>query len=657
MIKRIKIENFKSIESFSINSDNEDIICLIGKNGSGKSNVFKAIKYFFDHINKPFSEEHVIDKSNPYIQKCKISITFNLKILKEKSKHNSELKKRFNLIDNFIEEQTGILRQLFEKNHYDIELVMVQNKDGLIKWNIDNKIICETIRTLFPIYYIDTRRLDIFTWDHLWRIISDLSAAMPQKSDDEFREILDDAFTKVYGEKYTVSKQRIENAFEINKISLDPYHFKSRYKNAFSMRFGGEFFLVDNQPLSYFSDGSNSYKYLILLSTLIPQISEISCKFPVILLDEPEIGLHSKYITDLIKSISKNICNNTLMFISTHSAKLLSDLIVVGKTFQLYKIVNIGSHSKLSRMNTAWLTDSKHKPTVKETECFFYDYLVYVEGETEIELFNNERIKHLFPKLDNIHFYSFDGNHERLNTVSAKNLNLGVPYKLIIDMDQIINYSDKTKKFKLTSKDVNPLKKKKKKTSTLYRYYKPDSINLFSLKEQINELLDNAYASIENIYIDDYRFNLMMCQIQRYCSFFNTIVNWSTIEGELITYENINKFMSFVSTQTINNRDQHNEIIRSISDNKKKTILIMCEYCGKTELFTPKKDSKLQYDTNKKLDKVVSSKTSGWVSSWMNYYFDQFIEPLESEDDKLQQFEKDFPSLFNTLQQFENMVE
>ena len=63
-----------------------NIICLLGKNGSGKSTIFKAINFFFDNINKKFSEEIAVDKINPYVQKCTITITFNFHLLKIKSK-------------------------------------------------------------------------------------------------------------------------------------------------------------------------------------------------------------------------------------------------------------------------------------------------------------------------------------------------------------------------------------------------------------------------------------------------------------------------------------------------------------------------------------------------------------------------------------------
>lgn len=96
----------------------------------------------------------------------------------------------------------------------ELELSMTQFKDGEISWNIDNNNIRETIKLLFPIYYIDTRKLDIFTWEQLWQIISDLSATMPQISQEECRDLIDFTFTEIYGNKYTLSKEKIEVAFK-----------------------------------------------------------------------------------------------------------------------------------------------------------------------------------------------------------------------------------------------------------------------------------------------------------------------------------------------------------------------------------------------------------------------------------------------------------
>lgn len=651
MIKRIYIENFKSLEKVSFNyiSNPTDVICLIGKNGAGKSNVFKAINYFFKYINKPYSAEKIIDNSNPYIQKCVISVVFDLTLLKKKAEKNQNLQEKFYTIDQYIRYNYEISWE----NIDEIELQMIQYKDGFIKWSIDNHEICETLKTVFPLYYIDSRYLDIFTWEKMWEIISDLSAVPPKIGQPERNEIIDDAFSKIYGEKYTSSKDRIKELFEKNKITLDPYHFDTKYKNAFSMRFGGEQFLIDGMTLDYYSDGTSYFKYLLLLTSLIPQISENSCKFPIILIDEPEIGLHNDFITKFVKCISDNIHNNALLILNTHSPKLIVDFTYYNIKYSLYKVNKKGLHSKIHKMNISWLKSSDHRITVKETECYFYDYLVYVEGETEVQLFNHPKICDLFEKFHKIHFYSFDSNDQRLRSVHSDSLSLGVPYKVLIDMDKVLNYSDKTNKFSIKGdKFINPLINKKNRCLDYYSYKNNSGVDKLKIRQNIELYLKKNYVLIASKnYISNIDFNFLMENVQKYCYQYNVIVNWSTIEGELITYENIDKFIKFASTQKISSsaKSQHDNIC-AVTDIKEKAVLILSEYCGKTEIF------KNAIFKGKKVEKIIQRKTSGWVMEWIDYYFENYLEKLPTNLQKKAQFKKDFPSLFNTLQMLENMV-
>ena len=485
MITKISIENFKSIEKmiFNFSEDNSNILCLLGKNGTGKSSVFKAIQFFFNNINKKFSDEIIIDSINPYIQKCTISITFNINLLIKKSKNNAKLESDFKKIQDF-------LTNNYSNNINQIELTMTQYKDGTIVWNIKDKDICKTLKSTFPLYYIDTRYLDLFTWDKLWEIINDLSVSVPQKGQKECAEILDKAFTEIYGNKYIDSKNKVENIFNSNNISLDKYHFESKYKNAFAMRFGGEHFLFDGRNLDFYSDGTNSYRYFMLLTSLIPEISNTSCKFPIIIVDEPEIGLHNSYIIEFVNCICKHIQKHAFIVMSTHSPKIISELANHKINYTLYKINNFRLHSTVKKMNLSWLRDSSTIITIKETECYFSDYLVYVEGETELQVFHNNKINELFPKLSKIHFYSFDSNNERLKKVHSNSLNLGIDYKLIIDMDKIIKYNDKNLKFKLGNDQlVNPIKSNNKSFSNSFRYYNSNTgVDLLTLKKNILSL-------------------------------------------------------------------------------------------------------------------------------------------------------------------------
>lgn len=669
MIKKICIQNFKSIRKaeFDFSNDFNHIICFIGKNGSGKSNIFKAINYFFKYINKPYSEEAVIDNSNPYIQKCSISITFDINLLCKKATHNEHLKKQFDDIFIYNNHNTNL-----QTTDTKIELKMTQYRDGTINWNINNESICNTLKNSFPVYYIDTRHLDIYTWDKLWNIISDLSAAAPQKTQEETEKLLDETFEKIYGDKYSHSKVKIEQDFKKYGITLDRYNFDSKYKMAFSMRFGGEHFMVDGHNLNYYSDGTSSFNYLKLLTSLIPKISELSCKYPIMLMDEPEIGLHNALVTEFVDCLCESINKNALAILSTHSAKLIADLScrASGK-YSLYKIIKKGFYSKLSKMNTKWIDESFHKVTVRETECYFSESIVYVEGETEVQLFSHPKILELFEKLKNVHFYSFDSNNNRLETAHSRIINLGIPYKVLIDMDKILNYCENKKIFYIKQELlVNPLSKNGlkyySKEREKYKYFSMDSnnVDLITLRNQIAGLQKKQYSfNEEKQYIDDADYNQLMKLIIEYCSYYNTIVNWSTIEGELITYENIEEFIKFTEKVGVKNDLEH-VFICSRKDIKQKTVLMLGAFNGKNEIITKVKIPELKQGNNGAItpeNKMRSvsrevDKTNGWVKEWISYVFETKIDILQDRVEKKAQFKKLFPNLFCTLQIIENMV-
>lgn len=75
-IKRIKIENFKSIKK--IEFDFKDLAILIGENNSGKTNIMKALQLFFETSIRGINEEDFFGKDikNPNNQ-IQITITFD----------------------------------------------------------------------------------------------------------------------------------------------------------------------------------------------------------------------------------------------------------------------------------------------------------------------------------------------------------------------------------------------------------------------------------------------------------------------------------------------------------------------------------------------------------------------------------------------------
>lgn len=652
MINRIEITNFKSIEHAKLCVAEENIVGFLGKNGTGKSTLFYAVQYFFSKLNKQYSDDLVIDSVNPYVQTSTITLSFNLKSIIKRTKYNPELSQIISCIHEY--------QETFLCGSSDVlSITMTQYRDGRISWNIDKKYrekILNAIKRFFPVYFINVRNLDLQSWDKLWDIIGDLLMSVPQES-EEHLEKLDEAFSKIYGERYSKSKQKIEETFKKENITLDQYNFSSRFKDVFKLRFGGEQFEFNERNLDYYSDGTNSFKYLKLLISLIPYVSELSCKFPLIMIDEPEIGLHNAFITELVECIRHNIQDKALLLFTTHSPKVIEELTNQEIEYTLYRTSERRSHTIFTKLNLQWLKEGNHTVSIKETECYFSDYLVYVEGESEVQLFQNKYLRRLFPKLRKIHFYPASSDNQKMHNVNSQKLNLGIEYRIVLDMDKIISTSNGNRFVLKTREKLNPLAVE---TDALYYFFDPHrNTKIYRSKvqkERILSLLQTEFDITNRHYIDDFRYNELMELIQSYCIVHGTIVNWSTIEGELLTYENFDIFVQFLQSKEDDLTDTKKEYLKMILDvenMKERVVLLLYAFCGKFE--TMHKPLPPYTDLTKGM---LGGKTGGWINDWLTYYFETYMQ-IESisELEAKNEFLKHFPGLSRTLQELENMVQ
>ena len=346
-IKSIKITNFKSIERIELNfNDENSISCFLGKNGVGKTNVFAAIKYFYLNLDDLYID-NVVDSINPYNSSCEISIVYDLSAFAPKinSKYNEELFEELKALS-----KDCVFSLKYKKPGVSkIKLTLKQDKNGKITWNQNFKVR-KIIAKLFPLYIINTRKLDLITWDKIWDTINDLASDYPKVSDEEVIDILDTAFKSIYN-KYENGKNFVEKLFSDNQIALDKYHNVQRFKYMFMTIFGGKDFLNDGKSLDFYSDGTNSFLYIKLLFSIICHSSSLSCKSPLILLDEPEIGLHEAKIEELIDVISSNINKNVFVMINTHSPKIVLELIVNKQNINIYRLFFKKLHTQIKKLD------------------------------------------------------------------------------------------------------------------------------------------------------------------------------------------------------------------------------------------------------------------------------------------------------------------
>ncbi len=648
-IVSIKISNFKSIDNIYLSfNKGENIHCLLGKNGVGKTNVFAAINYFYENLCDTQIHD-VVDVLNGYNSVCEISITYDLTCFEHKM--NSEfLEKCFETIRKEANEYKCKLKCKNTKIG-SIRLTLKQDKLGNIKWN--QKIeVRKIIGKLYPLYVINTRKLDLGTWDKLWSTINDLNSDVPKVRDDEANEILDEAFSKIYS-KYESRRRFVDDLFHENGIALDKYHNVQRFKYMFMTRYGGDVFLNDGRNLDYYSDGINSFLYIKLLFSTICKISSLSCKNPLILLDEPEIGLHEAKIEELIAKICEVVNKDVFVMMNTHSPKIVLELITNNQDINIYRLFLKRQHTSIRQLDVNWLRSLKHIITTKETSCYFSDYLLFVEGESEYQVFCSKELKKLFPFLKKIHVYPYLSNNAIIKYVCPFYINIGIPYTTLLDIDKVLLFSrSKGNSYYVVQRkneELNPLKNEKIIRKNKMKFFSGKNDDFYDEFEGLLKM-KFSYKSGCN-YVDDPFFTQLINTTKKLCKANNVCVNSSTIEGLLVNYANVDLFLDFWEEKY---GDEHNSVIKKIRncpDVKEKTVLIRLCLDGKLDLF----DKEIVATTviNQK-NLLVSSKADGWIVCWIEWFFSKKCNCAIEEAEK--EFKKYFPELYDSLQTIKYMI-
>lgn len=74
-IRKIEVDNCKSLWNIEVTLNR--INCLLGENGSGKSNLLKAVNYFYQNMTESNLQLNLHDKHNPFVEDMKITIWFD----------------------------------------------------------------------------------------------------------------------------------------------------------------------------------------------------------------------------------------------------------------------------------------------------------------------------------------------------------------------------------------------------------------------------------------------------------------------------------------------------------------------------------------------------------------------------------------------------
>ncbi|WP_449355184.1 retron Eco8 family effector endonuclease [Virgibacillus natechei] len=542
-----------------------------------------------------------------------------------------------------------------------IKITLNQDKNGLQEWNIPYNVRT-VLKNIFPLYFSQTRHLDLINWDEIWGILGELSK-VGLASNFSLKEELEESFKNAFGDRYSKILNYIKNELESNDLEIKKFNSNEQFSNIYQLQLGGNSFKHKFNDLEYFSDGINSFNYLKLLINLVSKISDMKIKEPTIIIDEPEIGLHPKYLDEMVEILFQK-SDFINIFLTTHSSRIIRNLMVNNSKVNLYHLTMMNKYTKLNKMKG--FTDKRQHNIITEEEASYYfsKKIAFVEGPTEIELFSNKNILTLFPFLKKVDFYSHDSNSVNIKTIHPVEKNISIPYLNILDLDQILKYEKKTNSFgfKKGNKFTNPLREPNFEKKEML-YYGNKRIKTYNTRKRILGLIEKSKFHFDSDwgYIlgrSDY-FNLLRNLIRSFSLEYNIFPVLTTIEGSLINRNNHKIVYSWL--KTYNHKVSKQKIIDNIynfkNSNAYKTTALRLVTSGKLdnlETVNEWNGKNLQNLNDSRnivvfdnIGKVKNGKTGGWVTSFIDYFFENFINNSElTNQEKIDIFRKSFPEIY-----------
>ena len=446
-IKSIQIRNLLSFDELQIKSLNE-INCLIGKNNSGKSNLLKLLSFFYRQLEgvKQINPELHSNYSATGLITIEYDTThINKLVTSYRNRNNSYFNHIYkNLFSNTTTFPFNIPffdSSNTQNNTYSVSLRVT--KKGAIEWSIKNKEALKIIADIFPFFEIDTRHLYLHDWQNIWPMLGKLRPFNANSFKEEIDIFLEENESRIV-KKYNQNVDRINSATETAH-----YDHREKVVNLIKMGLRGQKFEVEGEALNKMSDGTNSFNYIDTIFKILIQLSKGAYVCPTIFVDEPEVGLHPKKVESLINNLysvfSENYSESRTskkpkpkFFLSTHSPNLVKQVI---KKFQdnhnVFHFSKKNSQpTKLALMNSKY-SDRSFLGIFSDNEArlFFSSFILFVEGETELEAFSNEKLLSKFLYLNDIDIYQTSSNvlSERINPGYS---NTSVPYLFLFDADK-----------------------------------------------------------------------------------------------------------------------------------------------------------------------------------------------------------------------------
>lgn len=615
-IENIEIENYKSIKKCKLNL--KQLNALIGENGCGKTNIISAIRYFYSNLISENNDNEIFDKNNSFNNTVKIKIQYNCKELRKiiSNKIRNELFTEDTGKEKQNAEYYSKIYSLIDKDKIELQLTKIKNQP--IKWNIEPRANREIIYNIFPIYTIDAKNINVESWNLIWKEIGDLikiENSVATNFQQQIVEILQESQDKKIAKRFS----ELEKVLQDSEIQIKKYTQREYATAITKMYYNGEKFEISEHKPDYYSEGTNSFNYINTLINIVNAIRKKKIKFPTIIIDEPEISLHHKYID----KISENIIDKSKkiqFLLATHSSRILKNILKEESDDR--KVFNLRYKNKYTHCSEMKLLDEKRQITFIEDEhvnCYFSDMLILVEGESELELLNNKYLKILYPILKNIDIIKASSNKVIENSLLPNKRNYKTPYLIIVDMDKII----------IKNKEQNKMDIKNKNGYFVFNnkenyYYGKKRLETYYKRKRIEKMAEKCrfHYKLPFYSCDDQNFYELKKYIKEYFLNYNIFVNETTLEGLLVNNENYFIFWKFYKKLIGKQKDIKDleEYYDNLNEHDKVNLLRLL-VSGKTDYILKLSElDKMPKEIYNMIKKYITNKTSGWISLWIEYY-------------------------------------
>jgi len=639
-IKSIKIKNLLSFDELIIDNF-EDINCIVGKNNAGKSNLLKLIKFFYNKLDG--KRELPPELYSKYSAFGTITIVYDMsrinhivtspKVLKKnffRGIHNLFFGRNKDFVKSFTikDEHTGITNRVSY-----LELTLRIHVNDSTEWSIKDPKILKILNYLYPFFHIEARHINLYDWNNLWYLISRLKSFNVNDLDtDELITFLD----KQISETNRSYKSNIEKIQKITKTSK--YSYREKVLNYIKVGLEGHTFQIENRDLEIQSDGTNSHKFIEIFLDLFISMSRTEYIEPIVYVDEPEIGLHPKrneeliyHLYDTYKNFKKTKNKQEIgkyktpypkIIFATHSPNIVKQ--VIKQFINNQQILHFSKKpteptivNKLcSRYNDKFLNIFSDN----EARLFFSDFILFVEGETEVEVFQNQKLLEKFSYLQKIDIYKSSSNILS-GEINPSTRNSSIPYLFLFDADKIYEFLVDNNYRRVRLKDANKLlyrlptankngdltNSTKDFNKILSTYSKGYNKKYFNIVENMNKIkqihLYKLSFSEMNFKLNDRKlYNNIRHTLQKYLKIKHIFFNRTTIEETLIN--NGTKTLFFKWLKLKDNFDIENIIYTDYQYSSYKERLGI----GKIKLYLPPQRKKFKIQ-NKVLNEYLTEDT------------------------------------------------